>query len=107
MSFKATLEAFSLLDDAGVNGRAVADLLQSAGVEEVTSIRIEGPGGHTDFVKAVIPGSCGRKRGGHAPTLGVIGRLGGIGARPEMIGLVSDGDGAVAAVATALKAGAM
>jgi microcompartment protein CcmL/EutN len=37
----------------------------------------------------------------------VIGRLGGIGARPEKIGLVSDGDGAVAAVALALKLGWM
>jgi hypothetical protein len=32
-----------------------------------------------------------------------VGRLGGIGARPEKIGLVSDGDGAVTAVACALK----
>ncbi|MCF2434831.1 DUF1177 domain-containing protein [Streptomyces thinghirensis] len=35
--------------------------------------------------------------------LGVVGRLGGIGARPEMTGLVSDADGAVAALATAAK----
>jgi hypothetical protein len=33
----------------------------------------------------------------------VIGRLGGIGARPEMIGLVSDADGAIAALSVALK----
>jgi hypothetical protein len=50
-----------------------------------------------------IPGATGKKSGGRSPTLGVIGRLGGIGARPERIGLVSDGDGAVAALSVALK----
>ncbi|MYX40312.1 DUF1177 family protein, partial [Streptomyces sp. SID89] len=34
---------------------------------------------------------------------GVVGRLGGVGARPETTGLVSDADGAVAALATAAK----
>jgi hypothetical protein len=41
--------------------------------------------------------------GGPAPTLGVIGRLGGVGARPERIGLVSDADGAIAAIAVCAK----
>src|SRR5699024_11212104 len=45
----------------------------------------------------------GKSSGGDAPTLGIVGRLGGIGARPKRIGFVSDGDGAAAAVATALK----
>ncbi len=40
---------------------------------------------------------------GHAPTLGIIGRLGGIGARPHKIGLVSDADGAITALAAAAK----
>lgn len=35
--------------------------------------------------------------------MGIVGRLGGIGARPEMIGQVSDGDGALAALTVALK----
>jgi hypothetical protein len=67
-------------------------------VEEVGSAK-----GKTDFVKVVIAGTQGRLRGGTSRTLGIIGRLGGLGARPKRIGLVSDGDGAVAAVATALK----
>lgn len=37
------------------------------------------------------------------PTLGILGRLGGLGARPEMIGYVSDGDGALAALAIVAK----
>lgn len=39
----------------------------------------------------------------HARTLGIIGRLGGIGARPSVIGMVSDADGAISALASALK----
>ncbi|UUZ97719.1 DUF1177 domain-containing protein [Paenibacillus sp. P25] len=54
-------------------------------------------------MKIVVPGSEGKSKGGSAPTFGIIGRLGGIGARPSRIGLVSDADGAVAAVAAGLK----
>ncbi|HHW19271.1 MAG TPA: DUF1177 domain-containing protein [Firmicutes bacterium] len=107
MSFKATLEVFSLLDSAKVDGESVAGMLRSQGVKDVTVRQVHGERGHTDFIKAVIPGSRGKKNGGTAPTLGVIGRLGGIGARPERIGLVSDGDGAVAVLAVALKLGRM
>ncbi|MGI6642649.1 MAG: DUF1177 domain-containing protein [Bacillota bacterium] len=107
MSLKATLEAISLLDDATVDGPKVENALRSAGVRGVSVKRVRGERGFTDFVKAVIPGKSGRRNGGNAPTLGVIGRLGGIGARPEMIGLVSDGDGACAAVAAAIKLGSM
>jgi hypothetical protein len=46
-------------------------------------------------------------RGGSAPTLGVVGRLGGVGARPSEIGFASDGDGALTALAVACKLGDM
>lgn len=107
MSFKATLEALSLLDDAHVDGSKVVSALKSFGISDAVYTRIQGERGHTDFVRAVIPGSRGKKSGGDAPTLGIVGRLGGIGARPEMIGLVSDGDGAVTAVAAAIKLAVM
>lgn len=55
----------------------------------------------------MIAGADGRRRGGTSPTLGVIGRLGGVGARPSRIGLVSDGDGAMAALAVAIKLATM
>lgn len=103
MSFRATLDAFSLLDSATVSGNDVVAAVKALGAENASSTRIDGPRGSTDFVKVVIPGSNGKSRGGDAPTLGVIGRLGGIGARPEMIGFVSDGDGAAASVAVAMK----
>lgn len=64
---------------------------------------VVGERGTTDSIKILIAGSEGKTAGGTAPTLGIIGRLGGLGARPTMTGFVSDGDGALAAVAAGLK----
>ena len=103
MSLAQTLAVFEALDDASASGATVRSLfaeLPGAAVEvrPVTSAR-----GSTELVTVSIAGSAGRQAGGSAPTLGVIGRLGGIGARPSRIGLVSDADGAIAALAIALK----
>lgn len=102
MTFKQTIEAFELLDSATVNGGDVVDLLQQRGLTaDLTPVETDD--GSTDFVRVVVPGTTGRQAGGQAPTLGIIGQLGGIGARPTAIGLVSDADGAIAALACALK----
>jgi len=103
MTFRATLDSLALLDDPLASGQSVVSAIECLGACEAKFQKISGPKGHTDFVRVRIPGSAGKSRGGNAPTLGIIGRLGGVGARPELIGLVSDGDGAVAAVAVALK----
>jgi hypothetical protein len=102
MALKQVLEAYELLDSAKVRGRDVVEFLSGRGIE-ATSARVEAKNGATDFVCAVAPGVQGRRQAGRAPTLGIIGCLGGIGARPEAIGLVSDADGAVTALACALK----
>ncbi|HHY94859.1 MAG TPA: DUF1177 domain-containing protein [Firmicutes bacterium] len=107
MPWRQVIDAFELLDSAGVDGSQVAEMLRAHGVEEITVTTIRGEQGKTDFVKAIIPGSRGRRRGGEAPTLGIVGRLGGLGARPERIGFVSDGDGALTAISCALKLGMM
>lgn len=107
MSLSAVLASLDLLDSATVTGAEVADAIRAAGVRDVEVKRFTGAKGSTEFVRAVVPGARGRRGGGEAPTLGIVGRLGGIGARPEQIGLVSDGDGAVTAVACALKLGRM
>jgi hypothetical protein len=101
--FKQVLEVFELLDSAKVSGPDVAALLRSRGLEDIQVKTIRGERGQTDFIKIRVPGTHGKISGGDAPTLGIIGRLGGIGARPEMVGLVSDGDGAVTALSVALK----
>ena len=100
---KQVIEAMELLDSATVSGEDVVALLRSRGLEDITVKTLRGEKGKTDFVRVRIPGTRGKTVKGDAPTLGVLGRLGGVGARPEMIGLVSDADGAITAVATALK----
>jgi len=107
MAWRQVLDVFDVLDSASASGEGVAELLRGGGVDDVAVTRIDGPRGSTDAIKAFLPGSGGKAAGGDAPTLGIIGRLGGLGARPERIGFVSDGDGALAAVASALKLGAM
>ena len=107
MSLSHTLAVFEAFDTPQASGRTVVDLIGDAPAVTVTVETVRGERGSTDFVRIDIPGSAGRHLGGHAPTLGIIGRLGGIGARPARIGLVSDADGAIAAVAIARKLAAM
>jgi len=105
VTLRQTLDVYDLLDSAEVTGEDVAAFLrnQGAGDDEMVTSTVRGAKGSTDFVRVVIPGWQGRLAGGSAPTLGVIGRLGGIGARPEVTGMVSDADGAVAALTVACK----
>jgi len=103
MILKQVLEVFDLLDKADANGEEVANLFKSRGCESVEVNKVEGDKGSTDFIKIVIKGKNGKLSGGNVPTLGIIGRLGGLGARPEVVGLVSDGDGALTALSVALK----
>ncbi|MGW5358788.1 DUF1177 domain-containing protein [Actinopolymorpha pittospori] len=107
MSWRHVIDAYDLLDDPSVNGEAVAEYLRAAGAREIEVSTVEGDKGSTDFIRVVVPGSAGRRSGGSAPTLAVVGRLGGLGARPEQIGFVSDGDGALVAVAAAAKLASM
>jgi hypothetical protein len=100
---KQVMEVYELLDSPTVTGEEVANLLRSRGLTDISVKAIKGEKGQTDFIKIRIPGTDGKQRGGSAPTLGVIGRLGGVGARPEMTGIVSDADGAITALSVALK----
>lgn len=104
MLIKQVMEVFDVLDSSTVDGAAVKKYLQAVNPEaNVEVYPLEGPKGSTDMVKVRIPGTNGKSKGGSAPTIGLLGRLGGIGARPEMIGFVSDGDGALCALAVAAK----
>jgi len=105
MSLAKTLTVIEALDSALVSGQTIVDLFEEfreVGVTvQVTAV--SGEAGSTEFIKIVVPGLCGKQGGGCSKTLGIIGRLGGVGARPSRIGIVSDADGAVAAIAAALK----
>lgn len=107
MSLKYTLEVMELLDDPGINGQKVVEMFNPFVHCSASYKRVKGAEGSTDFVKIVIKGTNGKSTGGSAPTLGIVGRLGGLGARPSKIGSVSDGDGAISAVAIALKLATM
>ncbi len=100
---KQVLDLYELLDRADVDGHSVTSLLKSRGAQSVELVELTGSTGKTDFIRIIIDGSDGRRRGGLAPTIGITGRLGGLGARPNLTGFVSDGDGALAALAVALK----
>lgn len=104
MLIKQIIDVYDLLDDSRVDGQAVVDYLRTIDPEvNAETYPLTGPRGTTHMLKVRIPGSDGKSSGGNTPTLGILGRLGGLGARPEMIGYVSDGDGALAALAIAVK----
>lgn len=103
MLMRQVLDVYELLDRADASGALMEGYMRSLGAEDVEVTTIEGPKGTTDMIRITIPGTKGKTVGGDAPTLGVLGRLGGLGARPEQIGFVSDGDGALVALAVAGK----
>lgn len=103
MVLKQVLEVSDLIDDGYVTGMKMKKVFEKYSKVSVSVQTVTGEKGHTDFIKIVIPGKNGKTNHGSAPTLGIVGRLGGIGARPQKIGMVSDGDGAVAALSAAYK----
>ncbi|MCT4705842.1 DUF1177 domain-containing protein [Enterobacteriaceae bacterium H11S18] len=112
MSSKFVSMVYEALDNPAVNGAAVVALLESLGApaENVsvtsTSVNYEPPEDTTqicDFIKVVIKGKTGKKSGGSSPTMGIIGRLGAQQAQPDRMGIVSDADGSIVALASAMK----
>lgn len=96
--FRAIQEVMELLESARAEGKTLQAWLHQNGARNVEVMRVEGEDGSTEFVRVTI---ASLREG--APTLGIIGRLGGIGARPNKLGLVSDADGAIVALACAAK----
>ena len=105
MSLKQVLEIIDLLEYASIEESIVENYFLEKGADKQNLCfqHVKGEKGETTFIKIQIHGTDGHVRGGQAPTLGIIGRLGGIGARPGKIGFVSDADGAIAALACASK----
>lgn len=103
MSLKYTMEVMELLDDPNANGKMVVELFTEFSYVEASYQTVAGESGSTDFIKILVKGAEGKSGGGSSPSLGIVGRLGGLGARPSRIGFVSDGDGAAAAITAALK----
>ncbi|UYG00625.1 DUF1177 domain-containing protein [Halomonas sp. GD1P12] len=102
---KQVIDLHEILDTPSASGERIKEYLISCGAapESIRITRVTSDKGASDFMHITVKGHDGKQAGGDAPTLGVIGRLGGIGARPEITGYVSDGDGALAALAAAAK----
>ena len=102
MLIREVQEIYECLDQPGKVGRKIAGLFPGSWndirVQDVADTK-----GETEFIQIVVPGRQGKSTGGQARTLGVIGRLGAVGARPLIKGLVSDGDGALVALSVGLK----
>jgi hypothetical protein len=104
---KHVLEVLDALDSPAASGETAREMLRQAGWEAVDVETIHSDRGRTDFISIVLPGREGRRSGGSAPTLGIVGCLGSVGARPSVTGMVSDADGAIVAIAVALKLASM
>ncbi|WP_250229282.1 DUF1177 domain-containing protein [Anaeropeptidivorans aminofermentans] len=104
MLIKEIIALYDVLDSSFVDGEKVAAYLKNIRADaDILTYPLHGPKGKTDMIKIRIPGINGKSKGGNAPTIGLLGRLGGLGARPELTGFVSDGDGALVALAIAAK----
>ena len=104
MLMKQIIDAYEVLDSSFVTGEAVKEYLLGIKADaNVEVYELVGPKGSTDMLKVRIPGKYGKTYGGDAPTIGLLGRLGGIGPRPERIGYVSDDDGALRPLALEAK----
>ena len=105
MALKQVMEILDLLETPIIERSIIKDYFAEKGLEEseIKIHKVSGDKGETDFVRIHITGTDGLTVGKNAPSLGIIGRLGGIGARPHKTGLVSDADGAITALASAAK----
>ncbi len=105
MALKQVMEIYDFLERPKINCGDLKNIFLRRGLDssEFESRRVRGRTGETQFVRIRIAGKRAKSKHRRAPTLGIIGRLGGIGARPHKIGLVSDADGAITALASGLK----
>jgi hypothetical protein len=109
MALKQVIEVYELLEIPRIEPAVIKDFFLTRGLSEseIEMQKIKEDKGETLFIKISIQGEKGRLNEKSTPTLGIIGRLGGIGARPHKIGLVSDADGAITALAAAAKIAVM
>ena len=104
MLFKHLVDLYEILDTPNTSGAKVLEYLRSINnALDGETYTLEGPNGTTDMIRIRIPGINGKSTSGTAPTIGLLGHLGGLGSRPERIGFVSDGDGALTVLALAAK----
>ena len=98
MLIQEIIDIFAAINRPGKVGQQLKRIFAKENIAAQIK-EIKGKKAVTEFVKIIIPGTQIKK----SPTLGIIGRLGGIGARPSICGFVSDGDGALTVLSAALR----
>ncbi len=97
MSMAASLiRVIDLLDRPKIYEDDIEQIIEPCKKASIEFEHIKGEKGETLFTRIVYDFGGGR-------SIGIIGRLGGIGARPHIVGMVSDADGAIVALAVAEK----
>ncbi|MDD4835186.1 MAG: DUF1177 domain-containing protein [Lutispora sp.] len=103
MLLKHVLEVYEVLDSPQVTGSAVQKMFFNRGCKDVEIKKVSGEKCNVEFIKVFFSGKNGKSKNGSAPTIGLLGQLGGIGCYPVKNGFVSDGDGALVVLACGLK----
>jgi len=103
MLMRQVMDVMSLCEGPRIREKEIRNFFLGKGAspDEIETTAITGKGGSTLFIKLRLRGSPAVGGIEPAPPLGIIGRLGGIGARPHAVGLVSDADGAICALSAA------
>ena len=66
MLYKELIELFDMLDSASASGSEVVEYFRSIDpMCQVETYPLEGPKGHTDMVRILIPGKNGKSKGGN------------------------------------------
>ena len=82
MLIKQVIELIDILDSPPPPARPWSSTCAPSIPRPISrSYALQGPKGKTDMVKVRIPRHEGKSSGGSAPTIGLLGRLGGLGAR--------------------------
>lgn len=98
---KQVIKIYDLLSNPAARGEQAAELFPDGHLQVIETTDVDGR--RIDFVKIIFSGSEGKSSGGTAPTLGILGTLGGLRIPGVSKGLVSDADGAIVALACALR----
>jgi hypothetical protein len=103
---KEVLDTISVLENPSLTADDITDFLNADGVQSLTTtLPVTMPSQSDSFhvITALIRGAKGKSSGGTAPTICIIGQLGGLAVRPYEPGLISDADGAICSLSVAKK----
>lgn len=110
MAMSQVSKIYDMMGLPHIKGQDFVDLFEAVKAPNaeisLTSIPYEEPedtSKYCDFIKIKIKGVEGKSVGGKYPTMGLIGRLGAQQAQPHRIGIVSDADGSIVVLASALE----